>query len=77
MRGSDRLGDVTNRPFNQRRLVLVDQRDDVLAGDVAVVDDRPKPVVSKSKEIFAILPEGIVDRIVRACSRFGNDRSST
>src|SRR3954463_7954587 len=35
-----------------------------------------KPVVSKLKRIAAISPAGMVDRIVRAWSMPGNDRSS-
>ena len=35
-----------------------------------------KPAVSKLKRMPAISPAGIVERIVRACSRPGNERSS-
>ena len=35
----NRLGEVIDLVLGQARLILVDQRDDVLAGDVAVVDD--------------------------------------
>ena len=35
----DRLGDVTDLAFDQARLIVVDQRDDVAAGNVPVVDD--------------------------------------
>jgi hypothetical protein len=38
----DRLGDVSDLALDQARLVVVDQRDDVPAGDVApVADDEP------------------------------------
>ena len=36
----NRLRDVANRPLGETRLVFVDERDDVSAGDVAEVDDR-------------------------------------
>ena len=35
----NRLGDVIDLVLGQTRLVVVDQRDDVAAGDVAIVDD--------------------------------------
>ena len=35
----DGLGHMTDRAFGQTRLIVLDQRDDVAAGDVAVVDD--------------------------------------
>ena len=35
----DRLRDMTDRPLGQTRLVIVDERDDVSARDVAVIDD--------------------------------------
>src|SRR5205814_9303899 len=36
----DRFGDVADVAFGERRLIVVDQRDDVSAGDVGGVDDR-------------------------------------
>ena len=36
----DRLGDVTDDALRQARLIVVDQRDDVPARNVAMVDDR-------------------------------------
>ena len=35
----DRLRHVADRPLGQARLIVLDQRDDVAAGNVAVVDD--------------------------------------
>ena len=36
----DRLGDVADLALDEARLVVLDQRDDVAAGNVAEVDDR-------------------------------------
>src|SRR5260221_14641043 len=35
-----RLGDVANGPLGQARLIVVDERDDVTTGDIAIADDR-------------------------------------
>ncbi len=35
----DRLGDVPDRPLGQTRLIVFDQRDDIPAGNVAMIDD--------------------------------------
>ena len=72
----NRLGHMPNRPLGEARLVVVDERDDVAAGDVAVVDDGEAGAIEVETRCCAISPAGMVDRMVRACSRPGNVRSS-
>ena len=47
----DRLGRVADRALGETRLIVVDQRDEVAAGDVAVVDDGEPVAVEVQADI--------------------------
>ncbi len=62
--------------LRQARLVVLDQRDDVLAGDVAEVRDG-EPLAVQIMPDREDLPRGIVERTGAPWSIPGKERSST
>ena len=62
----NRLGDVIDLVLGQARLIVVDERDDVAAGDVAIIDDGETGRGRSRGEWGRARPRGIVERMVRA-----------